>query len=385
MQTFTRLKILVILLLLALPHYAHSQTPLSEKSFISIITCGPGQELYSVFGHTAIRVADPLTGMDVVYNYGTFDFDTPNFYLKFVKGDLKYFMSAGNYRDFVYTYQYYNRDVLEQKLNLTQPQKQALADKLAANLISDDKYYTYKYFHRNCTTMVGDILNAHLPVKISNTNEDSGKTYRKIVVERLHNSFYENLGISLMFGYKTDEELHNLFLPIHLLQGIDHTKLPDGTPLAGPVQTVYKGSMVVEKSWWNNYYTYAFACIVLMVLSKNLLVRRSLYAIFGLLGILFCFVGLYSFHVEITQNYNALLVNPLFLVLLYFSFAKNTTALRKTAYVLLGFDLVYLLFMLNKPHLFIVLPLGALIVLMLVREALPLLKMWPSANNNKPA
>lgn len=378
MQTFTRLKLLVILLLLALPYYAQSQTALSGKSFISIITCGPGQELYSVFGHTAIRVADPATGMDVVYNYGTFDFNTPNFYLKFVKGDLKYFMSASSYQDFVYTYQFYNRDVLEQKLNLTAQQKQQIADKLAANLISDGKYYTYKYFHRNCTTMVADLINANLPVKISGKNEDEGKTYRKIVIERLHNSFYENLGISLMFGYKTDEPLHNLFLPVHLLQGIDHTKLPGGKPLAGPVKTVYKGTMVPETSWWNNFYTYVLACIMLMVLSHNSLVRRSLYAIFGLLGILFCFVGCYSYHVEITQNYNALLVNPLLLVLLYFSFAKRQAALRKTAAVLLGFAGLYLLFMLNKPHLLMVLPLGALIVIMLVREALPLIKVQPA-------
>jgi hypothetical protein len=97
---------------------------LSDKAFISLLTCGPGDELYSVFGHTAIRVNDPATGIDIVYNYGTFDFAAPNFYLKFVKGDLQYFVSVSSYRDFVYTYQYYDRDVYEQVLNLTPQQEQ---------------------------------------------------------------------------------------------------------------------------------------------------------------------------------------------------------------------------------------------------------------------
>ena len=374
MQTISRLRLLLVFLLLAMSNYVQSQTTLSNKSFISLITCGPGNELYSVFGHTGIRVADPATGTDVVYNYGMFNFDTPNFYLKFVKGDLQYYAAVSSYADFVYTYQFYNRDVLEQKLNLTQQQKQLIADKLITDITSDSKYYTYKYFERNCTTMVADILSAHLPVKISSKNEDEGKTYRKIVVERLRNSFYENLGISLMFGYRTDTMLHNLFLPIQLLQGIENTKLADGTPLSGPVQTIYKSTAPAETSLWNNIYTFIAACLLLMIVSNNMVVRRSLYAIFGLLGILFCVLGLYSYHAEISQNYNALLVNPLMLVLLYFSFTKNKKATQVTAIVLLAFTLIYILFMLNKPHLFIVLPLVALIAVMLFREAIPVIK-----------
>ncbi|MFP9100026.1 DUF4105 domain-containing protein [Flavobacterium sp. RHBU_24] len=381
MRILPLLRLLAIVLLLALPQYARTQTPLSGQSSISLLTCGPGDELYSVFGHTAIRVYDPATLTDIVYNYGTFDFSTPNFYLKFVKGDLKYFVSASSYTDFVSAYQYYGRDVFEQKLNLTQAQKQNIANELAATLISEDRFYTYKYFHRNCTTMVGDVLQKNLPVTISQKNEDSGKSYRKIVIERLDNSFYENLGISLIFGYKTDTELHNLFLPVHLMQGIDNTKLADGTPLAQPAQAVVKGNFVAGKSWLNNYYTCAFICLLLMIFSSNIIVRRVLYTVFGLLGVFFCFVGLYSFHTEVTQNYNALLINPLFLLMLYFSLKRNAVAERKLSYVLLGIMVLYVLFMLNKPHLFIMLPLIAVVAVMLVRQAIPLKgKGWQNSH-----
>ncbi|MFP5439554.1 MAG: DUF4105 domain-containing protein [Bacteroidia bacterium] len=372
------LRFLLLALLFVLPFASRAQQ-LSDKAFVSLLTCGPGNELYSVFGHTAIRVADPMTGMDVVFNYGTFDFDTPNFYLKFVKGDLQYFVSAASYQDFVYTYQYYNRDVFEQKLNLTQQQKQSVANELVTTLNSDKKYYTYKYFDRNCTTMVGDMLNHNVQGGISSENTDAGKTYRKIVVERLQNSFYENLGISLIFGAKTDNVLSNLFLPVQLLQGVEHTKLADGKPLSQPVETVFKSTAEPETSWWNNIYTFVLACVVLMVVTyRFLFVKRVLYALFGLLGIFFCFVGLYSYHAEISWNYNALLVNPLFLVLLYFSFAKKQQAIQKMALVLIGFVFVYGLYMLNKSHLFIVLPLICLILVVLVREALPLIKTLPN-------
>jgi len=372
MRILPLLRLLAIVVLLALPQYARTQTPLSGQASISLLTCGPGDELYSVFGHTAIRVHDPATRTDIVYNYGMFDFGTPNFYLKFIKGDLKYYVAASSYAEFVSAYQYYGRDVFEQQLNLSQDQKQAIATELEATLISEDRFYTYKYFERNCTTMVGDVLQNNLPVTISQKNEDSGKSYRKIVIERLENSFYENLGISLIFGYKTDAELHNLFLPVHLMQGVGGTKLADGTPLAQPAQTVVKGSFVSKKSWLNNYYTYTFICLLLMIFSSNIAAKRVLYAVFGLLGVFFCFVGFYSFHTEVTQNYNVLLVNPLFLVMLYFSLKRNVRAERKLSYLLLGIMVLYVLFMLNKPHLFIMLPIIAVVAVMLVRQAIPL-------------
>ena len=372
---------LLLVLLLASLFYTHtsfSQIALSDKAAVSVLTCGPGNELYSVFGHTAIRVSDPEQGMDVVFNFGSFDFDTPNFYLKFVKGDLQYFVTAGAYQDFVGTYQYYNRDVYEQQLNLTQQQKQQIADELVTTLNSDKRFYTYKYFEHNCTTIVNDIVNKYIPKKISMKNSDEGKTYRRIVVEYLDNSFYENLGISLIFGYRTDREMERLFLPQQLLEGLSNTTTTAG-PMAQPTVTVYKSTAQHEAPLWNNYYTYALACLLLMALSGNRVVLWSLLALLGLLGAFFCFVGFYSFHAEISQNYNALLVNPLFLVLLYFIFSNKYAAVKITATVCLVCMALYIIFMLNKPHIIIILPLAALVIILLLRVLFPrqrfLLKM----------
>ena len=111
--------------------------PLSENTEVSIITCGTGSEIYSLFGHTAIRIRDADNQIDEVYNYGTFDFSTPNFYLKFVKGDLQYLETSCTFEEFIQEYLYEKRSVDEQILNISISQKQALFDYLNASLKSE--------------------------------------------------------------------------------------------------------------------------------------------------------------------------------------------------------------------------------------------------------
>jgi len=358
----------VLLTLFTASAKTFAQTPLSGQAQISVLTCGPGGELYSVFGHTAIRVYDPTTRFDVVYNFGTFDFDTPNFYPKFVKGDLQYFVSASSYDDFVYTYQYYNRDVFEQFLNLTPQQKQGIADELNMRLTGDGKYYTYKFIHRNCTTMVAEILNKYLTEKISLKNEDRGLTYRKIIRNNLNkgNHFFEDLGISLTFGAPTDDVQDKLFLPKELMQGIANTRTASG-PLVKSTVTAFKATPEQAPLSFNSFFIYAIAIVFLLALTGFKLTQRSYLAIAGLMGIFFIFIGFYSTHSELIWNYNALLFNPLLLVVLYFVFSNNKKAIIVSAYACLGCIGIYIIYMLNKPHLFIVLPLIALHSVILIR------------------
>lgn len=363
-----RLKVVLLFAILSfsLPTKSTAQISLSPESKATLLTCGPGDELYSVFGHTALRINDPARGKDIVYNFGTFDFDTPNFYLKFVKGNLQYKLSTSSYDDFVYTYQYFNRDVFEQELNLTQLQKEALVNELERILGSEERQYTYKFIDRNCTTRVADLIEQYASVKIPMENVDKGKTKRRIIVERLENSFYESLGINLLFGYKTDQELQRLFLPDHLMDGIANVSATNGK-VAQPAVTVYKSTAEKRKSAWNNFYTYAAACLILMAATRNKLVIRSWLAITGLLGIMFCFMGLYSLHAELQQNYNVLLFNPLFLVLLGFLFFGKAKAVKITSYICLALIAVYFIMLLNKPHLLMMMPLIILNTIALLR------------------
>ena len=141
MKTLVTLLISVICLL-PLPGKAFQ---LSNEAEISILTCSPGKELYSLFGHTAIRVRDPKAGMDEVFNYGTFDFDTPHFYLKFAQGLLPYQLSTTSFRNFMLSYQMEERSVYSQRLRLDSLQKQQLFDLLLENYRPENRSYLYNF------------------------------------------------------------------------------------------------------------------------------------------------------------------------------------------------------------------------------------------------
>ena len=374
MQSF---RALLILLFFSLPIFkTFAQIPLSDKAEISVLTCGPGNELYSVFGHTAIRILDPAKNINTVYNFGTFDFDTPNFYPKFVKGDLQYFVSVASYRDFIYEYQYYGRDVYEQTLNLTQYQKQQIADELNGILFSDKKYYTYKFINRNCTTMVADIVNKQVPISLENS--DSGKTYREIIYSYLKdNHFYENLGINLLLGYKTDNTSEKLFLPKELMEGISNTKTKSGKSLAKITTTVVdKTELTTSFSFINSFYSYILLALLLLILT----IKKSGYNTFlifaGLMGLLFCFVSFYSSHNELLLNYNILLFNPLFIIIAIISPKNKKTLLKRLIYISFILLVVYLTLIITKVHIWLMLPLLLVNLAALTRK----MKAIPTTN-----
>lgn len=374
MQSFRALLILLFFSLSTFKTFA--QIPLSDKAEISLLTCGSGNELYSVFGHTAIRVFDPTKNINTVYNFGTFDFDTPNFYPKFVKGDLQYFISVASYRDFIYEYQYYGRDVYEQILNLTNYQKQKIADELNGILFSDKKYYTYKFIDRNCTTMVADIVNKQVPISLENS--DRGKTYREIIYSYLQdNHFYENLGVNLLFGYKTDNTSEKLFLPKELMEGIGNTNIKNGQPLVKLKKTIVeKKEQTTSFSFLNSFYSYLLLTLVLLILTTKKAGYNTYLVFAGLMGLLFCFVSLYSSHNELLLNYNILLFNPLFLLIAITSPKKRKTLLKRLIHASFILLAIYLILIITNVHIWLMLPLLFVNSVALIRK----MKAIPNSN-----
>ena len=328
---------------------------LSEKARASVITCDTGNESYSLFGHTAIRITDLENNLDAVYNYGAFDFRTPNFVAKFAKGDLQYFAVANTFSDFMSQYTYEQRSVFEQELLIPLAYKQKLFDNLTAVLSSNESYYTYKFIDKNCTSMVVDILNKTLKSKIIKKDFDTDKTYRSILFPYFDNFFYEKLGTSIIFGTKVDEYSNHIFLPFELHKSLQHTHFKDQL-ICKESKTLLEFKKQAPNSWWNNTYTYLIFVGLILILNKKYMDVFYLF-IMGFLGIFFATVGLYSFHQELANNYNVLLFNPTLLVLLYFIMVKNKKWVVNLAVfniVLIG---IYLIVMITKAHLLIVLPL----------------------------
>ncbi len=157
---------LVVLLTMCAPLRAQtSQTAdvqLSANAFASLITCGAGEEFYTTFGHTALRLCDSVQGIDVVYNYGMFSFDEPHFYLKFALGDLRYYVASCPFHHFIDEYATNGRSVFEQPLLLSPAEVSRLFHLLEENLLPDNRYYAYDYFADNCATRVRDMVNEAL-------------------------------------------------------------------------------------------------------------------------------------------------------------------------------------------------------------------------------
>lgn len=342
-----------------------AQNSLSEQAKVSIITCGIGNEVYSLFGHTAIRINDPARNIDVVYNYGAFDFDTPNFVLKFSKGDLQYFVTAGNFSDFKQQYVYEKRSVVEQVLNLSAAEKEKLFSELNATLFSDKRFYTYKFIDRNCTTMVVEKLNEILGKDFVSKVGNKEETYREILYPYFKNHFYEQLGTSIIFGKKVDEKGTKIFLPIELEQSLDITKL-NGAPICVEKNTIIQIEPEQPFSWWNNIFTYLILMILIAAANHKFMALFYFFVI-GFIGLLFSIAGLYSLHRELEFNYNILLFNPLLLLLIGFMIAKSSKWIFRTSLAAIGCIVLYTIVMLNKVHFLIVLPLLFVNLILLLR------------------
>ena len=365
-------KIVFILFLIGFINSSFAQRIiLSKHALTSVITCDTGNESYSLFGHTAIRIKDIENNLDVVYNYGAFDFDTPNFVVKFTKGDLQYFAVAHSFTDFMNEYTYEQRSVYEQELIIPLAFKQRLFDNLNTALASEERYYTYKFIDKNCTSMVVDMLNKTLGSNVIVKKTNTDKTYRTILYPYFENSFYEKLGTSIIFGKKVDKLGTQIFLPLELQKSLNGIQF-ENHPICKENKILLDYTKKTASPWWDSIYTFVFLLVFIIVLNKKSIDLLYLVTM-GLLGVFFSFVGFYSFHQELSYNYNVLLFNPTLLLLLYFQYIKNKKWISNICLFNIILIFVYFVIMLNKIHLLIVLPLiltnSTLLIKMTIRNS----------------
>ena len=348
------IKKLLFALLILISFNGFSQNiSLSNQAKVSILTCGTGPESYAMYGHTGIRIQDVSQQIDVVYNYGAFDFDTPNFIGRFVKGDLQYFVTNGSYIDFYYNYQAENREIIEQDLALSPAQINQLFQQLNASVYSDDRFYTYKFIDRNCTTMVVDKINNTLGSEYIKS-QNSNQSYREILYPYM-SDFYMKLGIQLIFGAKVDEPATRLFLPYEFKDAISVTKINGNKIEKSDSKILQVTKPEIPFNWLNSIYSLITVLLILALLNKKW-IKISYFIFAGLLGLFFSLVGLYSLHEEILWNYNILLFNPLLLVFAWYIKKGIKDKILLFGKIILAMLLVYLAYMTTKIHLGIVWP-----------------------------
>lgn len=225
-------KLIIIILLLCSRGLLIAQG-LSNEATVSIITFGPGQEeLFTGFGHSAIRIYDPVNQIDWAYNYGVFDFNQPNFYLNFTRGHLLYKLAVQDFQRMRQYYEYFNRYIIEQELNLSQEQKQKVFDYLQNNAKPENADYYYDYFYDNCATKIGDVFVESLGSDFrydENYVEEPGLTIRTLTDRLIADEHpWGKLGIDLCLGAPMDKSLSNLeymFLPEYVLEAFQAAEI----------------------------------------------------------------------------------------------------------------------------------------------------------------
>jgi hypothetical protein len=296
---------------------------------ISILTCTPGQEIYSAFGHTAIRARGTFEGerVDWVYNYGTFEFDE-SFVWKFTMGKLNYMLSRQEFPYFQYEYIRSLRGIEEQTLNFNEFEKNKLLALLEENYKPENRYYLYDFFYDNCSTRVRDILKEVSDKELSyGETSNQGKSFRDLIHEYLGNFCWTEWGIDIALGLPCDkiaEGEEDMFLPDHLFDRLAAARLGDGPLVLRTEEILPLEEIETSKSWGPKQVTWLFFAVYLVVFFWSILKKRSTRAVdngvlilFGFIGLFVCFLWFLTDHVATINNLNILWASPLAFVIAF--------------------------------------------------------------------
>jgi len=302
----------------------------NEQPTISLLTCDSGNELYSTFGHSALRVYYPELGKDLVFNFGLFDFNTPHFYTKFIRGKLQYMLGIQYMEDFMEQFKWEGRGVKEQILNLTEDQSKELIDRLSFLYLPQNRYYYYSFLHKNCTSELRDIifpLVDNAPEKYK--KECAGITYRELL--NSHIDGWTKFGINLLLGSSLDKIINkyeSMFLPENLYAGTALLKNGD-VPLVNEDIYLYKSEQnKINRGFFDILisplvvFALIFILMVFVVIGKLGIKRKMIYTVYdniflgivSFLGLVLVVIILITEHTELYANYNLLWCNPLFIM-----------------------------------------------------------------------
>jgi hypothetical protein len=338
-----------------------SKIKLSPEATISVITCGPGSELYSTFGHNAFRLKDPVYDYDLVYNYGTFDFNTPLFYIKFARGKLPYQLGRSSFRNFLYAYKLEKRWVKEQVLNLTPVQVSSLLAFLENNYKKENRAYKYDFFFNNCATKIGDIVQENFrddfifhENHITKTN-----TFRELIHDYVDDNSWSSFGINVALGAVIDKPAQfeeYQFLPDYVYQAFDNATLSDGkTPLVREEKIILDIPNKVKEPTYlliSPYFVFTILLLIVLAITfvdfKHKKRTRWLDAFLmlgsGLGGIMVALLWFATDHTATYTNMNILWLVPINILFVrkFLLKRKECKALWKHSATLLGLMVVLL-------------------------------------------
>lgn len=309
---------------------------------VSLLTCSPGNEVYELYGHTAIRYCDLGEGVDMAFNYGMFSFNAPNFVMRFVKGETDYQLGVVPFDLFMREYLGRGSTVTEQTLNLTDAEKQRLFELLKENYRFENRTYRYNFFYDNCTTRARDKIEEAVDGRITYAKLADGVTFRDIIHEFNGSNLWSRLGIDFCLGAGADEQISDrqkMFAPFYMLKAADRATVTDSVGkkrslvLATEVYSAEKsnGANAEMEGPFSFLEGPFFFSLLLLLLTAVMVVagrkwnvaltvyEAMLFTLQAVAGCIVAFLFFFSSHPTVDTNWLVWVFNPLpflFLILL---------------------------------------------------------------------
>lgn len=295
----------------------------------SLLTCSPGTEIYSLFGHTAIRYQNFTQKQDIVFNYGMFSFSSPNFIYRFVKGETDYQLGVNDFRSFEAEYMFRGSSVYQQILNLTYEEKLKLQNLLFTNYLPQNRVYRYNYFYDNCTTRARDQIEKCIDGDVEYPTSVPDKTFRGIIHEFTKGFDWEEFGIDLCLGAGADKPIgirQQMFSPFYMRSFAESAFIKDENGNTRPL--VLREEVVVDAddvdAAESSFPFSPIACATFflflnVVIAFVQIVRKKIYWFWdlilylsqGLAGCIIAFLFFFSIHPTVDSNWLILLFNPI--------------------------------------------------------------------------
>lgn len=318
---------------------AQTVPALSGQAEIYLLTCSPGQEVWAHYGHTGIRVLDPPTRRDVVFNYGIFDFNSDNFLWNFVRGEIDYILGISSFEGFMHSYRNDNRRVISQKLNLSQEEKARLWEALVINSLPENRTYRYNFYYDNCSTRARKIIERCLDGTVDYHYEADYGSMREVIKHYTAEHPWTWFGISLALSSLADAPapaLDLLFAPELMMEAFEKATIT-APATNGKDSLQAERHLVSEQSILNEIKTtpaeqkntlpgpvtfswILFALILTLGLREFKTARRYplanalIFGLAGIAGLIIAFLALISVHPVTKTNYLLLWLHPLHLL-----------------------------------------------------------------------
>ena len=306
----------------------------ADTERFSVLTCSPGDEAYSLFGHTALRYVNEEKKVDVVFNYGYFDFNSPGFMWRFALGETDYRLGAVPFRFFIPEYVDRGSSITEQILDLTPEQVERLLNALVENNKPENRVFRYNYFYKNCTTMARDkfleIVSGDSKVVFEESGDDN--SFRDELNRMTADHPWFAFGINVILGSDVDatatkEELQ--FIPSNLMNDLDKAYIVDSDGNRRPlvkekIVLIHENKPKVEQGNFTPFYASLLLLLLTMIVMLCELRRKKtfwgydiiLMLMQGAAGLGILFMWIFSEHPAVGSNYAILLLNPLALIVM---------------------------------------------------------------------